>query len=257
MNFRDIPSELVNEIIKNVDISGFMEILDNKTTISNINYNIVITGSVGVGKSTIAQLTYEILKDLFNNVQIYPEYISYKLKDVSIGNLMLDLKINKLITAETFQHFVLDIWEHQLQHKGFSNENCINILERLPEDAVTCFTKESYMSGEISKLGWDNINKRLKNINKKYKVPINSECKFAIIDNNNKLVNAVQEIINIIIDDIKNGVKNRVFGLIVDDDEYMKRIITRGRDSELNNKMDIYKHYNEFYSDLYNKLSFK
>ena len=70
-------------------------------------------------------------------------------------------------------------------------------------------------------------------------------------------VNAVQEIINIIINDIKNGVKNRVFGLIVDDDEYMKRIITRGRDSELNNKMDIYKHYNEFYSDLYNKLSFK
>ena len=78
-----------------------------------------------------------------------------------------------------------------------------------------------------------------------------------MIDNNNKLINAVQKIIDIIIDDIKNGVKNRVFGLIVDDNEYIKRIITRGRNSEVNNKMEIYKHYNEFYSDLYNKLAFK
>lgn len=253
MNFTNIPSELVIDIIKRIDLSGFIDIASNQ----NISYNIIITGSVGVGKSTVSQILYEILKDVFDNIQIYPEYIKHEFNNVPLGNLMLDARINNVISAETFQHFVLDIWDNQLKQKQFKKGNSINILERLPEDAVSCFTKEAYDDGEISELAWNNINQKLININEKYNVPKNSDCEFKLVDNNNELSTTIQTIINTIIDDVKNGIKNRVFGLIINKDEYRKRIVRRGRQSEINNDTSIYDRYNDYYSNLYDCLSLK
>lgn len=253
MNFTNIPSELVIDVIKRVDLNGFVDTTSNQ----NISYNIIITGSVGVGKSTVSQLLYEILKNIFDNIQIYPEYIKQKFNNIRLGNLMLDARVNNVISAETFQHFVLDIWDNQLKQKQFKNGNSINILERLPEDAVSCFTKEAYDNGEISELAWNNINQKLININEKYNVPKNSDCEFKLVDNNDELSKTIQNILNTIINDIKKGIKNRVFGLIVNKDEYRKRIIRRGRQSEINNDTSIYDHYNNYYSNLYESLIFK
>ena len=47
----------------------------------------------------------------------------------------------------------------------------------------------------------------------------------------------------------------RLFGLIIDDEKYINRIIERGRLSELNTDLTIFKHYNEYYTKLYNKLN--
>lgn len=253
MNFTNIPSELVIDIIRQIDLSGFIDISSEQ----NITYNIIITGSVGVGKSTVSQILYEILKDIFDNIRIYPEYIKQEFNNISLGNLMLDARINNVISAETFQHFVLDIWDNQLKQKQFKNGNLINILERLPEDAVSCFTKEAYDGGEISELAWNNINQKLTNINEKYNVPKNSDCKFKLVDNNDELSKTIQTIINTIIDDIKKGIENRIFGLTINKDEYRKRIIHRGRQSEINNDRSVYDRYNDYYSNLYECLTLK
>lgn len=254
MNFTNIPNKVVIDIIKRIDLSKF---IGSTTTYDNVSYNIIITGSVGVGKSTVAQLIYEILKELYDNVKIYPEYIKQTFNNVQLGSLMLDAKVNNLITTETFQNFVLDIWEYQLKNNNFKQHNTINILERLPEDAVTCFTKESYDNGDISTLGWNNINHRLDLMNKKYNVPSSLNCEFILINNNGKLVDTIQDIINIISDDIKNGIQNRLFGLIIDDEKYINRIIERGRESELNTDLSIFKYYNDYYNNLYIKLKSK
>lgn len=251
MNFTNIPNKVIIDIIKQIDLSKFIGLV---TLYKDISYNIIITGSVGVGKSTVAQLIYEILKELYNNVKIYPEYINQTFNNIPIGSLMLDAKVNNLISADTFQNFVLDIWEHQLKNNEFKKNNTINILERLPEDAVTCFTKESYDNGNMSTLAWNNINHRLQLITEKYNVPSSMNCEFKLINNNGKLTETIQNIINVICDDIKNGVRNRLFGLIIDDEKYINRIIERGRLSELNTDLTIFKHYNEYYTKLYNKL---
>lgn len=252
MNFTNIPNKVIIDIIKQIDLSKFIGLV---TLYKDISYNIIITGSVGVGKSTVAQLIYEILKELYNNVKIYPEYINQTFNNIPIGSLMLDAKVNNLISADTFQNFVLDIWEHQLKNNEFKKNNTINILERLPEDAVSCFTRESYDNGNMSTLAWNNINHRLQLITEKYNVPSSMNCGFKLINNNGKLTETIQNIINVICDDIKNGVRNRLFGLIIDDEKYINRIIERGRLSELNTDLTIFKHYNEYYTKLYNKLN--
>ena len=94
-------------------------------------------------------------------------------------------------------------------------------------------------------------------INKKNNVPINKNCEFKLVDNGGQLTKTIQTIINTVVDDIKNGIKNRIFGLIIDKDEYRKRIVNRGRQSEINNDVGIYERYNIYYSNLYDSLSFK
>ena len=55
-SFTNIPYQIIDDVLNSIDEKY-------KNEIDNINipkhYNLVITGSVGVGKSTIAQLIYE------------------------------------------------------------------------------------------------------------------------------------------------------------------------------------------------------
>ena len=82
----------------------------------------------------------------------------------NIGNTILDLRKQGVIDTETLQHFVLDIWNYQLEKNNFVQGNTINILERLPDDAIYCFSKEAYEQNIISQESYFNLCIKYQNI---------------------------------------------------------------------------------------------
>lgn len=248
MSFVEIPQQIVENIIKNSEYKKIKNIVPK-------NYNLILTGSVGVGKSTLSQLIYECFQQLkIENIQVYPEYIQYKYNNDNIGNTILDLRKQGIIDTETLQHFVLDIWNYQLEKNNFVQENTINILERLPDDAIYCFSKEAYEQGIISPESYFNLCIKYQNIIKKYNVPTFKDCKLIVVENDNLII-TLNEILNIIEDDFKHGIKNRIIGLKTDEKKYIQRIIQRGRISEIETDVSIFKRYNKFYDNMYKDYS--
>lgn len=244
MSFVEIPQQIIDNIIKNSEYQKIKNIVPK-------NYNLILTGSVGVGKSTLSQLIYECFQQLeIENIQIYPEYIQYKYDNDNIGNTILDLRKQGVIDTETLQHFVLDIWNYQLEKNNFIQNNSINILERLPDDAIYCFSKEAYEQGIISQESYFNLCIKYQNIIKKYHVPTFKDCKLIVVENDNLIV-TLNKILSIIEDDFKNGIKNRIIGLKTEEKKYIQRIKQRGRISEIETDINIFKRYNKFYDNMY------
>lgn len=244
-SFVEIPNYIVENIIKHNDCINLNHNIPK-------NYNLILTGSVGVGKSTLSQLVYEYFKiNNITNIQIYPEYIQYKYNNNNIGDDILNLRKNGVIDTETFQHFILDIWEFQLRTKEFNKKNSINILERLPDDAIFCFSKEAFQQGIISTESYFNLCVKYKKIIEKYDVPTFSDCQIKVINNDN-LNNTLTEILNVIKNDFENGIINRIIGLKTEEKKYIQRIKQRGRISELETDIEIFKRYNKFYDEIYN-----
>lgn len=247
-SFVEIPQHIIENIIKKNEHQNIKNIVPK-------NYNLILTGSVGVGKSTLSQLIYEYFKQLeIKNIQIYPEYIQYKYNNDDIGNTILDLRKQGVIDTETLQHFVLDIWNYQLEKNNFIQNNSINILERLPDDAIYCFSKEAYEQGIITQESYFNLCIKYQNIIKKYNVPTFKDCELKVVENDNLIV-TLNEILSIVEDDFKNGIKNRIIGLKTNEKKYIQRIKQRGRISEIETDINIFKHYNKFYDNMYKEYS--
>ena len=247
-NFTNIPIQIIDEVLEEIDDKNIIN-----TKIPN-HYNLIITGSVGVGKSTIAQLIYEYFKKLKIKTNIYPEYIEQKYENIDLGIVMLNAKSNGLVSTETFQHFVLDIWEYQLKSKCFKDKNSINILERLPEDAMTCFVNEAYNFGMLSNNAYLNLWNRYNKMCFDYGLPSSTDCKLTVVNNDNHLSNTLIETLKVINEDFKNNVLNRIIGLQIKSEHYIKRIEKRGRNAELSINMDIFDKYANFYNNYYTKF---
>lgn len=217
----------------------------------NINYSLVITGTVGSGKSTMC----ESLSALFSTINIhtnnFPEFL-YINDDVS-GSL-LSKKINGQISVITFQNFVLDNWECILKQKGINNE--FNLFERCIDDSVLCFCNIANKNGEIADLELYSMYKRLRSINNIYNMPsyFDSEIHFTEIISGNLDFN-VNQVLDIIESDLKNGIDKRIIGLSVSDFDSKFRIKTRGRDGENSYDDNLIKRYNKHYNKLFKILS--
>lgn len=246
-NFADLNQfifdEIKEKITKNKD---YNEILSKKTF---KNYNLVITGSVGVGKSTVAEIISQLLNE---KVVKFPEYINLKINNENIGLKMLKYKSEHLIGVDTFQHFILDSWNYILQTRYDKKNDKIYLFERLPEDAFRCFSVESYHNGEISYESLKCLEEKYTMLIDKYNFFEMKDCKFIQIYND-KLCKTVEEILKIINNDIDNKVTHRLIGLNVDEEKFSERIKQRGRESEIK-CIDIFKRYQNFYNKLYSNL---
>lgn len=249
-NFTVIDSDILATLLNSIDTTIIKEF--QNIVIPNY-YNLVITGSVGVGKSTISQLMLESFKKIGINPVIYPEYINLEYEKVKFGDLMLKARSDNIISTETLQHFVLDMWELQLKNKEFNKHNSINILERLPEDAMTCFVNEAYSNKIINKIAYDNLWSKYNIIIGKYRVPQSYICNLQIVYNNN-LIETVNEILKTVLNDFKNNIENRIIGLKIKSHQYLERIAKRGRIAEINTNTSIFEHYNEYYDTYYKEF---
>lgn len=222
-------------------------------------YNLIITGSIGMGKSTLLESIHNCLN--YNNINHYsfPEFVMTNYSNINISETLLEMKLKGILSGITTQNFILDIWEYNLNkyemYKNKVSRNNIVLWDRTPED-VGIFTKalinyEKYKNiklnnhtinsdeNEFTNLCYNNIIERSNKIMKKYNIKKyslednNKPCYISMIRSNIDLM--LLSVLNIIKDDIeKNLCNNRIIHLKTDRLDQHKNIQNRNRGGEDN-----------------------
>lgn len=222
-------------------------------------YNLIITGSIGMGKSTLLESIHNCLN--YNNINHYsfPEFVMTNYSNINISETLLEMKLKGILSGITTQNFILDIWEYNLNkyemYKNKVSRNNIVLWDRTPED-VGIFTKalinyEKYNNiklnnhtinsdeNEFTNLCYNNIIDRSYKIMEKYNIKKYSledndkPCYITMIRSNIDLM--LLSVLNIIKDDIEKGLcNNRIIHLKTDRLDQHKNIQNRNRGGEDN-----------------------
>lgn len=222
-------------------------------------YNLIITGSIGMGKSTLLESIHNCLN--YNNINHYsfPEFVMTNYSNINISETLLEMKLKGILSGITTQNFILDIWEYNLNkyemYKNKVSRNNIVLWDRTPED-VGIFTKalinyEKYNNiklnnhvinsneNEFNDLCYNNIIERSNKIMEKYNIKKYSledndkPCYISMIRSNIDLM--LLSVLNIIKDDIEKGLcNNRIIHLKTDRLDQHKNIQNRNRGGEDN-----------------------
>lgn len=217
--FANITNYLLLEFRKNLNFNP-----DLFERINNMKhrYTLIVTGSIGVGKSTVLELLKYVLQEGITNLKVYPEFISTPIGD------QLFKELNHSVSPFTLQSYILDCWKYLLIQNEYTNSNSFNLFERLPYDSVYCFAKQSLPDSKykILKLDYEKLKKDTGII--EYK---DCEGKDSNIINNNS-IETVNLILGIIYNDILANKYNRVINLTIDQYENENRIKFRARGNE-------------------------
>ena len=222
-------------------------------------YNLIITGSIGMGKSTLLESIHNCLN--YNNINHYsfPEFVMTNYSNINISETLLEMKLKGILSGITTQNYILDIWEYNLNkyemYKNKISRNNIVLWDRTPED-VGIFTKalinyEKYKNiklnnhainsdeNEFNTQCYNNIIDRSDKIMEKYNIKKysiednNKPCYVSMIRSNIELM--LISVLNIIKDDIeKNLTNNRIIHLKTDRLDQHKNIQNRNRGGEDN-----------------------
>ena len=222
-------------------------------------YNLIITGSIGMGKSTLLESIHNCLN--YNNINHYsfPEFVMTNYSNINISETLLEMKLKGILSGITTQNYILDIWEYNLNkyemYKNKISRNNIVLWDRTPED-VGIFTKalinyEKYKNiklnnhainsdeNEFNTQCYNNIIDRSDKIMEKYNIKKyslednNKPCYVSMIRGNIELM--LLSVLNIIKDDIeKNLCNNRIIHLKTDRLDQHKNIQNRNRGGEDN-----------------------
>lgn len=222
-------------------------------------YNLIITGSIGMGKSTLLESIHNCLN--YNNINHYsfPEFVMTNYSNINISETLLEMKLKGILSGITTQNYILDIWEYNLNkyemYKNKISRNNIVLWDRTPED-VGIFTKalinyEKYKNiklnnhainsdeNEFNTQCYNNIIDRSDKIMEKYNIKKyslednNKPCYVSMIRGNIELM--LISVLNIIKDDIeKNLTSNRIIHLKTDKLDQHKNIQNRNRGGEDN-----------------------
>ena len=233
---------------------------NDESTISALsNYSLVITGTIGAGKSTVCESMVHIIKTLFPELCIvtYPEFLF--VKDAGLSSNLLTAKINGGISSNTLQSFILDNWNNIMsqneKYQGF------RLFERCVDDCVTCFCNIENKAGKLSDAQFMSLYEELKKIDEHYDIPTyfnirnehNTESHFTKLYSNDLNYN-LQKILSIISGDILNGIKKRIIGLSILPKISKERIIIRSRDGESGYTDEQISIYSTHYEKLFNML---
>jgi len=259
LNNTQIAAKISEETI--LRAGQYLDVSRDSQLINKLNdYKLVITGTIGAGKSTACESVVHVLKCIIPNNELsiltYPEFLYVNNNKLSIK--LLTEKINGNISPNTFQSYVLDNWWHIMKQN--ENQLGFKLFERCIDDCVTCFCNMENKRHKISDLQLMSLYEDLKQLVNKYDVPtyfmatpprLNSHfTKIISSDLNYNL----QTIFSIISADLHNGIKNRIIGLYVDSETSKDRIIKRSRTGETGYTDDQIAEYTNHYKKLFKML---
>lgn len=216
-----------------------------KTRFANLpkfdkRYNLVLTGTVGAGKSTRLDIMSRLLEVNHQNVHNFVEYLN-----MPFGKELFNGFIHNQLSALTFQSFVLDGWNYS------GKQNAINLYERCCDDSVVCFCTNHYYNGKMTKEEVNTLFNKMKSIVTEHDYPTYTRpYNFTPIDSTDINSNLLQ-IADIMECDYNNGVTNRIIGLRVPSEVSMSRIRSRNRKGEENYDDKYVWQMNRWYSELF------
>ena len=220
-------------------------------------YNLIITGNIGAGKTTVIDYILERYNSY--NICHYKEYLDNSI----LASSMLKAKLNGELSNYIFQRYVIDSWKSRLEINEKlllknNNKNTIKIWERLPDDALICFSYLDFINNLISEDEFYDLYKYTKTINKQYNVNsyfdnINSE-NISIINANNKLDTVINDVEKIINEDISKNQSFRIIYLKTTPSISLSRIKHRGRAGENNYTLEQIIKYDTIYNNLINTI---
>ena len=216
------------------------------------NTKLIITGGVGVGKSTTIDKICSRLKEIGIKYHIVPEYID---GDIN-GPCMLDKFIDHTITSYEFQDYILDYFDDYLS-KMKTQDDEVLVFERLPDDSVSCFANIALKNNELSMEEFRKLFNKCVYLDKKYNLPsyfTNFSKNVILIRKTYRTDDNIEEILHTLQNSIHEK-KNILVGLWNDDIECLNRIHHRNRESEVKAyTIDVVKRFNTYYNKIYEKL---
>lgn len=250
LKFSDNDQKTIESKINNDTIEMFKKYLTPENKIKLNRYNLVITGTVGSGKSTICESLAYIFRICDLKTNNFPEFLFI---DDALSKSVLKKKINEEISTSTFQSYILDNWEKILNEN--QEKSGLNLFERCVDDSVICFCNIANKNDDLTEIQLLSLFERLKNINKKYSMPsyFDKNVHFTEIQSSDLNFNLTQ-ILDIIKSDMKTNITMRIIGLSVSDYDSKARIQSRARDGEDGYSMDIIRTFNSHYKKLFKHL---
>lgn len=249
LKFTDNDIQTISSKIKPDIIYKLRGFLNSNTITALENYSLVITGTVGSGKSTVCESLMYIFEQCELKVNPYPEFLFI---NQDLSESILKRKSNNDISTFTFQSYILDAWckilDDNIKKPG------MKLFERCVDDSVLCFCNIANKNKDISEIQLLSLYERLKNINDKYDVPTYFDSLHFTEIQSSKLNFNLNQIVDIIISDIRNNVNKRIIGLSVSDYDSHIRIQKRSREGEDGYTENIVKIFNTHYKKLFKLL---
>ena len=224
-------------------------------------YKIVITGPIGVGKTTLSRRISRYLQQRFNDRFIFiPEYIDdpkTSLMSHEMLRMYLSTNPEEHLSDLGFQSWIQCYYIRQANRLDIDDTKIL-LFERSMSDSIAIFCNLANARGAIDDMNFLIMFMNCINIDRKNNIPnyFIKNFAFSIIDNGPGQ-DAYNEIIKIIEDDIASGVSNRVVGLQATYETCYDRIVERSRASEVDANgdaaysMDYMKHHCSMYTKLY------
>lgn len=163
--------------------------------------NIVVTGAIGVGKSTVINYLKQSLDKTHNiHCSIVNEYIVEKYNNIPIGETMLNMFMQNKLSSFTFQNYIIDWWDKQYKWlDSIYNTVLVNqpeydlsvrIFERLPYDNINCFAKYALLTNNLTQQEFDSLTNRCQNVLGQYQPIDYSKSSNVVLVNNDSRITA-------------------------------------------------------------------
>ena len=219
----------------------------------NIKYNIVFTGSIGVGKSTYSEAFHFLFNHgiqeyakLYNKQSISPNYANIYPEYTSVHpHTSIELLNQMFYTGDRFclQTYITTCYLEMKKRQ--TKDTLLNIYERLPDDSFIIFDVDFYKNGELSHTQLVALMEMLDKLHKLYPSYINANY-IDTIYSENSMFNNILTIISMIEDDINVSNNNEITRIIHVDTLNIStskdNIVKRNRDGEVNAYSDEYLH---------------
>ena len=201
------------------------------------DYRLVLSGTIGAGKSTILESIAQYLRIWGYRVGCVREFIDAH----HDGARKLSDWITGRISLLQFQDYIAMC--HVVDNERIID--CpIKIYERSPYESAEVFCKDNYCYRHVL----DQANE----LHVQYKIPYPFKKSVKIIDANRPLTEVFDDVKNIVDDDLKNGVNERVIYLKTDVQHSIERIKERGRVSEQAYSEQYLQNLIDGYEEMYN-----
>ena len=182
-----------------------------------MDYRLVLSGTIGAGKSALLEKTAQYLRMKGNKVGCVREYIDAHKN----GSKMLADWIQGKISLQEFQDFISIC--HVIDNEKI--EMCpIKIYERSPYEGAVVFTKDTYCYRHVL----DQANE----LHTQYGIPYPFPCDSVTIDANRPIDEVFEAVKEIVDKDLEQNVNKRVIYLKVTLETSVERIKARGRVTE-------------------------